>query len=154
MKEWNEVESLFVREIVSEHGTYIVDLLADTIEELNQKRGNRNALINTGELIDSLNWDVKKISNGYVLEISFLGYGRAVEIQYFKSKQLRRDTSAKTEAKNLRRASKKDTRFYSKNVYGSINRLLGRVSSEYSDEEIKRLKGILNTKIIAKGYEH
>ena len=139
MKEWDEIESLFVQEMMDQHGEYIMDLLYDDIVS--------KKLRVTDDLIDSLNYKVNKVSNGYSLEISFLGYGRAIEIQYFKSKTIRREPSAKQDASSIRRTKKKDTRFYAKNVYGSINRLLGRLSSEYSDTEIERLKGILQNKL-------
>lgn len=140
MKELNEVEDLFVREVLDTHGEYVVDLLQDSITSLNLRL--------TDELIDSLNYKVVKRGSDYVLEITFLSYGRAVEIRWFKSKRLRRESKSNGHtAKQLRRAKNKDTRFYAKNVYGSLNRLLGRMSSEYSDAEIERLKGILNNRM-------
>lgn len=137
MKELSDVERLFVQEVLDTHGEYVVDLLADSITE--------KGLRITDELIDSLDYKVERRNDDMVLVISFLSYGRAVEIQYFKSKRIRREAKAGgKELSAMRRAKKKDTRFYAKNVYGSINRLLGRMSSEYSDAEIERLKGILN----------
>ena len=139
MPELNDIEDLFVREILDTHGEYIVDLLQDSIEEKNLRI--------TDELLESLDYKVVKRGGDYVLQISFLSYGRAVEIQYFKSKRIRRENRENNKSMDFRRAKKKDTRFYAKNVYGSINRLLGRMSSEYSDQEIARLKGILENRI-------
>ena len=140
MKELSEVEALFVEEVLDTHGEYIVDLMQDSIESLNLRL--------TDDLIDSLDYKVEKRGSDYVLSISFLSYGRAVEILSNKSKRLRKKGKAgNVKAKTLRRAKQKDTRFYAKNVYGSINRLLGRMSSEYSDAEIARLKGILENRI-------
>ena len=141
MAELNDIEDLFVREILDTHGEYIVDLLQDSIEE--------KKLRITDELLESLDYKVVKREGDYVLQISFLSYGRAVEIQYFKSKRVRRENRENNKSTDFRRAKKKDTRFYAKNVYGSINRLLGRMSSEYSDQEIARLKGILENRITA-----
>ena len=139
MAELNDIEDLFVREILDTHGEYIVDLLQDSIEE--------KKLRITDELLESLDYKVVKREGDYVLQISFQSYGRAVEIQYFKSKRVRRENREKQKSTDFRLAKKKDTRFYAKNVYGSINRLLGRMSSEYSDQEIARLKGILENRI-------
>ena len=139
MAELNDIEDLFVREILDTHGEYIVDLLQDSIEE--------KKLRITDELLESLDYKVVKREGDYVLQISFLSYGRAVEIQYFKSKRIRRENRENNKSTDFRRAKKKDTRFYARNVYGSINRLLGRMSSEYSDQEIARLKGILENRI-------
>ncbi len=140
MKELSEVEKLFVMEVLDTHGEYIMDLLSGSIEDLNLRI--------TDELLNSLNYKVEQRGSDYVLSVIFLSYGRAIEIALFKSKRLRRETKAgKNEAKRLRRAQHKDTRFYAKNVYGSINRLLGRMSSEYGDAEIARLKGILENRM-------
>ena len=140
MKELSEVEKLFVMEVLDTHGEYIMDLLSGSIEDLNLRI--------TDELLNSLNYKVEQRGSDYVLSVIFLSYGRAIEIALFKSKRLRREMKAgKNEAKRLRRAKQKDTRFYSKNVYGSINRLLGRMSSEYGDAEIARLKGILENRV-------
>lgn len=139
MAKLNDIEDLFVREILDTHGEYIVDLLQESIEE--------KKLRITDELLESLDYKVVKREGDYVLQISFLSYGRAVEIQYFKSKRIRRENRENNKSTDFRRAKKKDTRFYAKNVYGSINRLLGRMSSEYSDQEIARLKGILENRI-------
>jgi len=140
MKELNEVEKLFVMEVLDTHGEYIMDLMSESITDKNLRI--------TDELIDSLNYKVEQRGSDYVLSVSFLSYGRAIEIALFKSRRMRREAKAgKNEVKNLRRAKQKDTRFYTKNVYGSINRLLGRMSYEYSKEEIERLKGILQNRV-------
>ena len=140
MKELSEVEKLFVMEVLDTHGEYIMDLLSGSIEDLNLRI--------TDELLNSLNYKVEQRGSDYVLSVIFLSYGRAIEIALFKSKRLRREAkSGKNSAKRLRRAQHKDTRFYAKNVYGSINRLLGRMSSEYGDAEIARLKGILENRV-------
>ena len=150
MREINEIEDLFVREVLDTHGEYIVDLLQESIES--------KKLRLTDELLESLDYKVRKSSNGYSLEVSFLTYGRFIEINFFKSKAIRKHYLQEAgdikrlrisgnSSENFRRLKKKDTRFYAKNVYGSINRLLGRMSSEYSDQEIARLKGILQNRI-------
>ena len=139
MRELNDIEDLFVREVLDTHGEYIVDLLQESIEE--------KKLRITDDLLESLDYKVIKSGSNYVLQISFLSYGRAVEIQYLNSKRLRRENNDRNKSADFRRAKKKDTRFYAKNVYGSINRLLGRMSNEYSDQEIARLKGILENRV-------
>ena len=140
MAKLNDIEDLFVREVLDTHGEYIVDLMQDSIEEKGLKISEA--------LIDSLDYKVEKRGDDYALVISFLSYGRAVEILSNKSRRMRRkEMLEQIDSKKLRRAKKKDTKFYAKNVYGSLNRLLGRMSSEYGDAEIARLKGILENKI-------
>ena len=41
---------------------------------------------------------------------------------------------------------KKNTRWYAKNMYGGLNRLISRVMYGLSDAEIARLKGILENR--------
>lgn len=139
MAELNEIEDLFVSKVLDTHGEYLIDLLQNSIEE--------KGLRITDELLESLNYKVEKKGNDYVLVVSFLSYGRAIEIGFFKSKRIRREQRAMNQTDNIRRRKKKDTRFYAKNVYGSINSLIGRISSEYTEQEIARLKGILQNKI-------
>jgi hypothetical protein len=76
-------------------------------------------LSNTGDLLNSLSFNVQKRGNNYALTYTFLSYGRAIEIQYFKSQCLRRETPIR----NRTKAKKKDTRFYSKNAFDSLNNL-------------------------------
>ena len=148
MKELSEVEKLFVMEVLDTHGEYVTKLLHDRIIELDESRDN--SMILSGELLKSIEYSVRQDGGDYILSISFLSYGRAVEISFFKSKLRRRETKwARNEIRKLRRKNHKDTRFYAKNVYGSINRLLSRMGSEYTDSEINRLKEILEQRIIS-----
>ena len=70
MSELNDIEDLFVREVLDTHGEYIVDLLQESIEE--------KKLRITDELLESLDYKVVKRGGDYVLQISFLSYGRAI----------------------------------------------------------------------------
>jgi hypothetical protein len=139
---YNEIELLFIREILDQHGEYLVDLLVENIES--------KGLIKEGNLLESLNYKVIMQGNNPVLQFSFYSYGRAIEIQYFKkSTNTRRWQQVNTNQliwgmrKNQARKKKKDTTWYSKTVYGSINRLIGRLGSEFTENEIQRLKGII-----------
>lgn len=136
MKQLSEIEERFVRDVLDSHGEYVRDLLEDTIDSKNLRKSD--------DLINSLKTSVVRRGSDFVLQIMFLSYGRSVEIQWYKSKALRKEArELDNKSSELRRAKKKDTRFYSKNVYGSINRLLSRMSSEYSDAEIERLKKMI-----------
>lgn len=143
MRTFSEVEKLFIEEVLDTHGEYLVDLMQDAIIEQNLRL--------TDDLVNSLDYDVRRRGNDFVLEVSFLGYGRAIEIMQNKSRRLRAkqklDEGNRHRSKNIRRAKAKDHRFYARNVYGSINRLLQRMASEYTDEEIARLKGILENRV-------
>jgi hypothetical protein len=139
---YNDLEILYIKEILDDHGDYIADLLSEAIEEKD--------LIKQGDLIDSISAKVSNYGIDPVLLLNFISYGRAIEIAWHKHRQ---NTSiwAKPNTntmlwglrENRKRTQRKDTRWYSKIVYGSINRLLSRLATEYSDQEIARLKHIL-----------
>jgi hypothetical protein len=139
-EKFNEIELLFIEETLDKHGEYLIDQLVDDIEDKNLRISD--------DLMDSLNARVRYEGKDPVLQLSFLGYGRAIEINYHKKEKdsvWQTDTNKEIWGikQNRIRKKKKNTQWYSKNVYGSLNRLLGILSSEYSDEEIARLKGIL-----------
>lgn len=140
---YNEVEQLFIREILDQHGEYLADLLTESIDEKN--------LIIEGELIDSIRYKVSMRGNSPVLSFSFLSHGRFIEINYFKKKsentKRRFDTNTNRDIWNIRekqsKKKNKDTRWYTRNVYGSQNRLIGMLGSEFTKQEIARLKNII-----------
>ncbi|MDR2824014.1 MAG: hypothetical protein LBB41_02300 [Prevotellaceae bacterium] len=129
---WNDVERVFIKETLENHGEYLMDLLQNSIES--------KGLIETQELLDSLDFETFERPNGdFYLYVYFPDYGRFIEINYFKSKSIRKEKIKEgVKSKNLRRH--KDTRFYSKNVYGSINRLIGLLGSNYSEAMIQSIK--------------
>ena len=139
---FNDIELLWIREVLDQHGEYIVDLLQEAIE-------NKN-LIKEGDLQESLDYKTDYKATNPKLSISFLSYGRAIEINFHK-----RSKNTKTFLKpntnqvvwGIRSQNKikkkKDTNFYSRNVYGSLNRLIGIIMYELGDQEIARLKNIL-----------
>lgn len=139
---FNDIELLFVEETLDQHGEHIIDLLAGEIASKNLKV--------TGELLDSIQYKLEKEGADPKLVISFLSYGRAIEINYHK-KQVAKKWGTNTNRdvwgiKENRPNKRKDTRWYSRVVYGTLNRLIGILGNEYSDEEIKRLKGILDAR--------
>ncbi|NJK95092.1 MAG: hypothetical protein HC905_09440 [Bacteroidales bacterium] len=76
MEQSKELEQLFIREILDQHGEYLFDLLTGQIEG--------KSLIKDGELLDSLQYQVRMEGDSPVLSISFYSYGRVIEINYFK----------------------------------------------------------------------
>lgn len=143
-------EHLFLKEILDQHGEYISDLLYGTIESKN--------LIKTEELLSGIYYTVKRgMNDSWILSFSFPVYGRFIEIAFHKSRNSRK-WNANTN-KTLWRArsrddrkKRKDTRWYSKNVYGSINTLISRVSTEFTESERLRLRKILEDAAIKGTY--
>lgn len=135
-----EIKNLFIREELDIHGEYLVDILIETIE----KKG----LIDTEQLLQNLEYSVINNPYGYKLEFSFYSYGRAIEIQQHKRRSGSFSENVNTNAAVwgiTSRKKKKNTQWYSRNVYGSLNRLIGRIMYGLSDETRKRLIGILTS---------
>jgi len=139
-----EIELLFQEEVLGEHGRYLIDLFYQTIEEKNIRV--------TDELLESLASSVFKEGGNRGLRVSFLIYGRFIEIRRHKRLSHKNSLSTNTNAliwgiKENQVKKGKDTDWYSANAYGSLNRLYSILSNELTQEEVARLKGILqNTK--------
>lgn len=137
---YNEIELLFVREVLDRHGEYLTDLF---VEEIEKKR-----LKDSGDLLGSVDYKVTKYGIDPVLTFSFYSYGRAIEIRWHKRSQNTQKWVTNTNnviwGANRKPRRRKNTLWYARNLYGSINRLMGILSSEFSQEEIKRLQGILD----------
>lgn len=139
---YNENELLFICEVLDQHGEYLADLFTASIE--------KKRLRVTDDLLNSIEYKVTNFGIDPVLTFSFFGYGRAIEIRWYQrsdnTKKWVTDTNKEVwginTTKNKRR--KKNTTWYAKNLYGSINRLLTILASEYDEAEKTRLKGILD----------
>jgi hypothetical protein len=139
---FNEVELLFIERTLELHGEYLCDLLREQIQDKH--------LIKDEDLLNSIDFSVRKYGIDPVLLISFFSYGRAVEIAWHKKKQ---NTSLWTAPntnrmlwgmrENRKRTQKKDTRWYAKTAYGTINHLISVLATDFSEEEKNRLKQIL-----------
>lgn len=140
---YNAIELTWIKDVLDQHGEYLVDLIQETIREKN--------LIKSGELQESISYKTSMDGNNPKLSLSFISYGRAIEINYHKKSRntqsmLKPNTNAivwGSMRKNAKTKKKKDTNFYARNAYGSLNRLIGILMYEFSDYERARIKGIL-----------
>lgn len=142
MATMNEIKLEWIKDMLYVHGDYVVDLLQDQIESKRLKK--------SGELLSSIDYQVSGSAGKPKLSLSFMGYGRAIEIQYFTKNSKRKAQPNTNELVWGMRANsqpKKNTRWYSKTVYGSLNRLIGMLMYEFTDLEIARMKAILENKI-------
>lgn len=140
MSDDKKLENLFIQEELDQHGEYLMDLLQEAIEE--------KKLIVTRELMESMYYLVNKREGRNSLALSFFGYGRAIEIRYHLSKNTRKLDKPSTNRmlfgmRDKKPTRKKNTQWYSKNVYGSLNRLIGRVMYGMGEQERERLTKIL-----------
>ena len=148
---YDEVELLFIERTLELHGEMVCDLLREQIQAKDLRISD--------ELLDSIDFTVKKYGINPVLLISFLVYGRFIEINWFK----RRSQNSQSFAVNTNRViwgihenrrrtkKKKDTRWYAKTAYGTINHLLSVLSTNFSDAEREKLKQILQIRYEFKG---
>ena len=139
---YSEMELLFIEEVLDQHGEFICDLMREQIE--NKK------LIKDEDLLNSIDYKVSHYGINPVLLISFMAYGRFIEINYFKRSQNSRQMASPGvnllimgSRENRKRSRKKDTRWYAKTAYGSVNRLIAILSNEFTEAEKTRLQTII-----------
>lgn len=133
-----KTEQHWILEKLDEHGEYLTDLFIQSIQQ--------KELVDSGELLDyfegASRWDVKPIAGTGILSFPFYNYGRFVEIQAQKRRKI------KTENTDLRAAlwgiktkkkKTKNAQWYTKNVYGAQNRLIGRIMYGLTDIERQRI---------------
>lgn len=137
MQQFDDIQMMFVKEVLDQHGEYLVNILQEAIVE--------NKLRFTDALLDSLDYKVAMSGNDPKLELSFLTYGRIHDMKRRKAisfeQGVNRDLWAIKE--NRPRNTKGNRQWYNRNVYGSLNRLIGILSNELGDEEMAMLKNIL-----------
>ena len=139
---YGDVELLFIERTLELHGEHLCDLLKGKIESKH--------LIKDSDLLNSIDFSVSKYGIDPVLLVNFISYGRFIEIAWHK-KSLNSGLWSKPNTNvmlwgmkdNQKRTKKKDTRWYAKTAYGTINNLISSLSSGFSEEEKNRLKQIL-----------
>lgn len=135
-----DIEFLFQDEVLSQHGEYLVDLLQESLQE--------KKIFFEGNLYNALKYEVFKKGEQRGLRLSFLDYGRFIEIRRHKGKsKMSTNTNQLLWRIKENTMRKKNTNWYSKNVYGSLNRLIGILMYEFTDYEIERLKKSITNKI-------
>lgn len=140
---YNEVELLFIQEVLDQHGEFLTDLFVDDILAKKLRRSEANTLA------ERIEYRVSKYGINPVLLFDFPGYGRVIEIRYHQksiNSNLLDASRTNVDIWNIKKQKKrkKDTRWYARNLYGSVNRLLGILGSEYTEYERQRLKNILD----------
>ena len=136
----------FIKETLDLHGEFLCELLHESII--------KKKMVKSGELQDYFSSnEVYKVTNSGSPKLSlvFPSYGRLAEIGYFRSRNTNSLLSGKRNnsvwgLKESKKKKKKDTRFYSKNVYGSLNRLIGILMYEYDEHTMQRMKTYINNR--------
>jgi len=126
-----DIEQEFIELELDEHYAYLADLFIDDI--------NNKKLIKSEKLLNHFEnenvSEINKGSYGTTLKIKFPNYGRFIEIQSKKKiKSNNIDTNALLwGVKEAKSKKKKNTDWYTKNVYGAQGRLIGRIMYGFSD---------------------
>lgn len=137
-KEVNE----FIRRELDKHGEWLVDVFIEQLE----KNGNKI----TGQLLESLNWQLYDPKDGSAagLEIGFETYGRFFEIRSRESR-LKKENAMPLNTNKLvwgikeRKKKKKSTRWYARNMYGGLGKLVSRLSAGMTDDELQRIRQVM-----------
>jgi len=133
---YNEIEHQYIKEQLELHAKYLAELFR---EDISQKK-----LFETGSLSGTFattsNFKEYESLGNHHLELKFTDYGRFIEIAFHKKIKTQKDI----ENPFAKKPKNKNTNWYSPNVYGSQNRLIGRLMYGLSDIEIQRIKGMLS----------
>ena len=129
---------LWIREELSQHGEWLVDRFIDALE--------RNRNIDTGELAESFDYRTATEQGAQTLTVSFLTRGRLMEVA---GRRRRKSASGGFPAGSNRKAwakknhPRKKVEWYNRNRYAGYGRLIRRLTAGMSDQELQRIRGIL-----------
>jgi len=131
MKDY-EINDQYIQDVLYQFGDYQMDKLQENIERLK--------LIDEGVLLDGISFKVYE-SGANFLVFEFPLYGRFIEIQYHKKRiQSQKDKQNplvkekwKREKERLKYRAK-NTQWYTKQLYGSFNWLIGKLMYGLSDQ--------------------
>lgn len=134
--------NLFIRRELDKHGEWLVDTFVEQLE----KNGN----IITNKLLESLNWTLYDPGDGSAagLAVSFEEYGRFFEIRSRESRIAKKNamplnTNHLVWGIKSRKVPKKKTRWYAKNMYGGLGKLVSRLSAGITEDELKRIREVM-----------
>lgn len=149
-----EIELKFLEKTLERYGLKLKNVLVSEIDkkELVSKSGNAH-------LKDKIRYEINRTGlTGYSFKLYFPDYGRFIEINYHKSKSIAKSTGLFSKAKgssglfskavqtnaNPLRKKRKDTRWYSKSAYGSLNPLIGEIMYGMTDQVQEMLRNELS----------
>jgi hypothetical protein len=137
---FNELELEWIKGVLELHGEYLGDKLIKAITN------KPYPLISTGSLVYSIKPRVRNYGLNPVLHVSFLSYGRAVEIRNNKSNNTKKFQKSRANLQyNYKghKTGKRDTKWYAGNAYGSLNTLIAVLMHEFTHRERKHIKDYL-----------
>lgn len=139
MADDKELKFLFIKEALWQHADYLDDILQEAI--------SRRKLINEGDLVDNISFNVRQDGDKPVLQVNFPVHGRFIEIRFYKSRNRQKhESEVRRNLYNLQTRKKKNAQWYTRNVMGGLKRLISSIQTGLTREEIDRLKFILEQK--------
>lgn len=127
---------LFIQEELSQHGEWLIDRFAEALEK------NRN--IDTGALLDSLDYETGSGPDGsQTLAVSFMTYGRAMEVMGRRRRQQAAWAKKNGDVWGKKNRRGKKVQWYNRNRYAGYGRLIRRLTAGMSDQELRRIRGII-----------
>ena len=130
-----EIKLLWMQEELSKFGEATVDMLIEEIQ--------KHKMVNTGNLVDSFNYNSFMDHDNPGQRIFFATYGRYVDIGAYRSKTAIDTNRVVWGMKENRKVNKK---WYARNMYRLLGRLQSCIMYCLSEEELARLKGILENR--------
>ncbi len=145
MPQYSDIELLFILDTLERHQEYLEELF---IRDIGRKKMIKSKTLLSGFEQGHYTKSFQKGNSG-VLQLKFPDYGRWVEIQYHKKKKIPILETSKSASKwgvkkdSQKKRKRKNTSWYTRNVYGSLNKLIGTLMFGLSDIERERLKEFL-----------
>ena len=131
----DELVKLHFQETLSLHGEMLADLLSERIE--------RQHLVNSGLLQDSINYEAFQQDGNPGLRFRFVSYGRCVDMLDYRRNKHTVDTNRDIWGIKQNRMKQNSHKWYAKYMYTSLYALISRLMYGLSEQETERLKGIL-----------
>lgn len=139
---FDAIEMAWIKEVLQKHGRFLSDLLSKEVAE--------KQLHQSGSLQHSIAFKTGDYGLNPHLSFSFMSHGRFIEINWHKKSRNSKVLSAPNTNELLFgvksspvKQKKKNTLWYARNIYGSLNRLIGIIMYELSDEQRARLKAMI-----------
>jgi len=125
MKDYDDIEKEFIKQQLEKHADYLAELYSKDIAKKNLKK--------TGKLETTFASSAKFKIQGESLMVSFPNYGRFIEINFHKKKK-KISTQKNSRSPFKKQQKQKNTNWYTRNSYGALNRLEGRLMFGLSEK--------------------
>lgn len=137
-QESDEIKLLFIQEALEKHGEWLCSILVKAIETKKIRR--------TDALLNSISYGLFVRNGNPGLRFSFFGYGRAVDMAGYKRNKHEVDTMHDIWGMKRNKLKRTSNRWYAKNMYAGYYKLVSKIMYGLGEQEIARLKGILENR--------